>query len=140
MKKCNKCDADLIVGENWTASSKKYYKYMCRDCVVKYGKVWEAEHTEERTVYQRVYQRAYQQVNQGKVNAKNAKHRALKKELTPEMNPAEWAEIEGMYLYNQIMPGKWHVDHVQALNNRGLHHPINLQILSEHDNCSKGDR
>ena len=69
-----------------------------------------------------------------------AKRRAKKKNQTPEMNAAEWAEINAMYLYNQIMPCKWHVDHIDPLDNGGLHHPSNLQILSEHDNCSKGAR
>ena len=31
-KQCNKCSVDLVVGDNWRASSKKYYDYMCNPC------------------------------------------------------------------------------------------------------------
>ena len=78
--------------------------------------------------------------NRGAASADWMKYQMKKKNQTPEMNAAEWAEINAMYLYNQVMPGKWHVDHIDPLDNGGLHHPSNLQILSEHDNCSKGAR
>jgi len=64
----------------------------------------------------------------------------MKINQTPDLNIAEKVEIQCMYLYNQIMPGDWHVDHIVALANGGLHHPANLQILSKFDNLSKGAR
>ena len=79
-------------------------------------------------------------LNAGKRANSSANRRARVRNQTPEMNSAEKAEIDAMYLYNQIMPGKWHVDHVDPIDNGGLHPPENLQILSEHDNCSKGHR
>ena len=82
----------------------------------------------------------YRENNPGYFAAATRKRKAMKLAQTPDMNKAEWVEIESMYLYNQIMPGKWHVDHIQPLAEGGLHHPSNLQILSEHDNCSKGAR
>ena len=89
--------------------------------------------------------KAYQEDNKEKMNAKTAKRRARKLDQTPDLNIAEKVEIESMYLYNRIfnavMPKKeWHVDHIVALANGGLHHPSNLQVLTKHDNLSKGAR
>ena len=82
----------------------------------------------------------YREKNKAVLNSNAARYRARKLEQTPDMNPAEWAEIEGFYMYNEVMPGVWHVDHIDPLNNGGLHHPDNLQILSDKDNYSKGHR
>jgi len=32
MKQCKDCSVDLVVGENWRASSKKYGNYKCNQC------------------------------------------------------------------------------------------------------------
>ena len=87
--------------------------------------------------------RNHRQNNKAAKNADTRRYQSNKKGLTPDMNKAELAEIEGMYQYHQIfhavMPEKkWHVDHIQPLAAGGLHHPSNLQVLTEHDNCSKG--
>ena len=79
----------------------------------------------------------YNAKNRGTLNANEGKRRAAKKNQTPDMNSGELAEIEGFYLYNQVMEGKWHVDHIDPIDNGGLHHPLNLQILSQHDNQTK---
>ena len=84
--------------------------------------------------------RAYVKDNRAAGTAQGNKRRAMKLNQTPDLNKAEKVEIEFMYLYNQIMPGDWHVDHIVALANGGLHHPANLQILSKFDNLSKGAR
>ena len=89
--------------------------------------------------------KAYQEDNKEKTNSHTAKRRARKLDQTPDLNIAEKVEIESMYLYNGIfnavMPEKeWHVDHIVALANGGLHHPSNLQVLTKHDNLSKGAR
>ena len=82
----------------------------------------------------------YTQNNRVSINANAARYRAKKLNQTPEMSKAEWLEIEGFYMYNDIMPGDWHVDHIYPISKGGLHHPNNLQILSGHDNISKGAR
>ena len=83
---------------------------------------------------------AYRKKNRAAINSNAARYRARKLNQTPDMNKSEWAEIEGLYMYNEIMPKVWHVDHVDPLSKGGLHHPSNLQILSDHDNHTKGDR
>lgn len=80
----------------------------------------------------------YREENPGYFAAATRKRKATKLAQTPEMNKAELVEIESMYLYNQVMPGAWEVDHIKPLAAGGLHHPSNLQILTEHENRSKG--
>ena len=82
----------------------------------------------------------YFKKNKESFSSRLATRRARKLNQTPDLNIAEKVEIQCMYLYNQIMPGDWHVDHIVALANGGLHHPANLQILSKFDNLSKGAR
>lgn len=89
---------------------------------------------EERRLYQAEYRKKYPE----KINANCSKRRAFEKKQLVKLTKAEQVEIEYMYLYNKIMPGDWHVDHIVALANGGLHHPSNLQILSAFDNLSKG--
>ena len=161
MKHCRGCDAELVVGENWTAGQKRSYNYICKPCRSVYASNLTKEQRDRKLETQRIrredpgydaqYRKdnrdvinaqhsAWKKRNPGKVTADTQKRNARKLNQTPEMNAAEWAEIEAKYLYNQIMPGKWHVDHIDPIDNGGLHHPANLQILSEHDNCSKGHR
>lgn len=107
-----------------------------QDSIRLYRKRYYAENREDQLAKSKIYRKE----NPGYFAAATRKRKAMQLNQTPDMNKAELAEIESMYLYNQIMPGKWHVDHIQPLAEGGLHHPSNLQILSEHDNCSKGAR
>ena len=38
MRACNKCGEDLVIGENWTESKKKYSEYICNPCKNKWNK------------------------------------------------------------------------------------------------------
>ena len=41
MKTCNKCDTELILGDNWKEGSKKYNVYKCTSCQKLYNKKWQ---------------------------------------------------------------------------------------------------
>ena len=119
------------------AARKKAYREVNKEKIAARKKVYYEANKDKR--------KAYQEANKEKMNAKTAKRRARKLDQTPDLNIAEKVEIESMYLYNRIfkavMPEKeWHVDHIEALANGGLHHPSNLQVLTKHDNLSKGAR
>ena len=142
MKHCNGCGDELSIGVNWSDSMKRNYNYTCRSCHSKSGKKDHKRRMKDPWFRARRNEQNAQffKDNPGKACAKTARRRAKVLGQTPDMNAGELTEIDGFYMYNQIFEGKWHVDHIDPIDNGGLHHPSNLQILSEHDNCSKGPR
>ena len=151
MKRCRKCEVELVVGDNWTAGLHRHNNYICKVCHSGSVKKYWSKNPEKRKDnwaswyennkgYRSEYMSSWGKENQHKKNAITRKYVANKLAQTPEMNKAELVEIESMYMYNQIMPGNWHVDHIDPLVNGGLHHPGNLQVLTQSENCSKGGR
>ena len=142
---CNKCDS----------AAGSAYKRANRDKINESVRKYRNANKDKRRAWNQAYkkanpekvkacEKAYAKANRGKRNAIGAKYRAMKKDQTPDMNKAELVEIEAMYEYHQIfnavMPEKkWHVDHIEALANGGLHHPSNLQVLTEAENLAKSD-
>ncbi len=86
----------------------------------------------------------YRKNTLGAHNARANKRRAIKLAAVPDwLTKSHLVEIEYMYMYNQIMPGNWHVDHIVPLQGKdvcGLHTPENLQILSAKDNLMKSNK
>jgi 5-methylcytosine-specific restriction endonuclease McrA len=114
----------------------KNYRESNREKIASGQRAYDAANREKNNARTKIWS----EENREKRNSKEAGRRARKLNQTPDLNIAEKVEIQCMYLYNQIMPGDWHVDHIVALANGGLHHPANLQILSKFDNLSKGAR
>lgn len=148
MKTCGKCKVEKELTEfyrckrdgvqSWCKSCKKLWTVENRDSVNTSKRKWKENNREHNRACSREYSKQWAKDNREKDNANTSKRRARVKGLTPEMNKAELVEIESMYMYNQIMPGDWHVDHIKPLAAGGLHHPSNLQVLSKFDNLSKG--
>lgn len=75
-------------------------------------------------------------------NARAAKRRAAKRNQTPNLTEQDKTDI--IMLYQQAKEvsastGIPHeVDHIQPISRGGLHHPINLQILTRDENRQKG--
>lgn len=156
MKRCIKCDDVLLSGKNWTPSKVKRGEKICRTCAHAMADKYKRANRDKVNANKREWrkknihrekpgQAAWRKANRDKANAYTAKYRASKLEQAPAMNKAELVEIDEMYRYHQIfnavMPKKaWDVDHIEAISNGGLHHPSNLQVLTAHDNRSKGAR
>jgi hypothetical protein len=82
--------------------------------------------------------RQYAQNNKDVVRRKAAKRRANKKTQTPT-----WADLNKINCIYRNCPEKHHVDHIYPLKSDylcGLHVETNLQILTEIENISKGNR
>jgi hypothetical protein len=149
MKRCRVCDDELVSGDNWTKSFEATKNYKCGPCNSEYHKQRRLDNPGQNAIdCSRWYSnnkdvaaaisKSWRTRNHAYILHTNSIRRAKVRGQTPEMNTAELVEIEAMYLYNQIMPRTWHVDHIDPIDNGGLHHPSNLQILSKHDNLSKG--
>lgn len=94
--------------------------------------------------YSKKYSKAYPE----KVNACNAKRRAIKLKATPNwLTNVQYEEIKLLYKLSKQLDRETnmvhHVDHIVPLINDnvcGLHVPWNLQVLSSSDNMSKSNR
>ncbi|NRB25134.1 HNH endonuclease signature motif containing protein [Shewanella sp.] len=85
---------------------------------------------------------AWAKANPDKTRAYGARYRATKLAQTPTMSEEELRHIEYFYLCAEIFKSHtstdYHVDHVKPLSKGGLHHPINLQVLTAKANLTKG--
>jgi len=76
--------------------------------------------------------------NKGKVNARNAKRRALR--VGASVGNTEIDNMCITILYRLAAArGDYHVDHIHPLSKGGAHHPMNLQILTAEENLKKSD-
>lgn len=133
------------------------YRIKHHDKRLAYERDWEIKNKEkrshqkavnEKTCKTRIYRRNWRQENLGKVKAYCRKYQATKLQRTPKwLTKAHLQEIEQFYtdatyltFLTQI---PFEVDHRVPLQGRlisGLHVPWNLQILTESENCKKGNR
>ena len=133
--KCKKCGLDKTKRNDKTKPNG--YNLVCNPCTSKRNRIRYATDSEYRE-RNKTRTRRNARNNPDQYAFNRQKRRALRYKQTPEMNVAELVELRYFYKYNAIMPGDWHVDHIEPLHKGGLHHPDNLQILSQFDNLSKG--
>ena len=126
------------------AAYKKKYQQAHPEKVAACSKRWREKNPEQFAATTK----KYEQENPDKKNAINAKRRAAKLQRTPVwLTGALEAQIQAIYAQAQEKTrttGIQHqVDHIvplQGANVSGLHIPDNLQILTQHENCSKSNK
>ena len=107
MKTCRKCDIELVVGENWTASRAKNGEYICRDCV----KAYKAEYYKANPEKKRAQNAEYYKANTEKVKARQAEYNKANPEKKKAYN-AKWRKAnpekvkERNAKYYKANPGK----------------------------------
>lgn len=76
------------------------------------------------------------------ITARAARRRAAVRQLTPQLNTVERAEVRAIYKtardWSALTGEPFHVDHIKPLAKGGLHHPSNLQVLPAAENIRKG--
>jgi hypothetical protein len=65
---CRKCGTELVLGENWTEAKRRYFDYICHQCIVIRAKLRYQTHT----AYFKLYAETHREQNrQWKINNKN---------------------------------------------------------------------
>jgi len=134
------------------AAQAKYYKAnkeLCDTRVVECTKKKSAYYTMKAQVWQRAnpekvksIRKKFYRNHSGKEIERQMRRLGRIRQGQDLMTPAEWAEVEGMYLFCKIFP-KFEVDHKIPLNGKtvsGLHVLANLQVLERSTNRSKGNK
>jgi len=98
--------------------------------------------TEDFKEHVKEYMDRYRQSDIGSLIIKvaQAKHRSAKRNQTPPLTIHEKEKIKLYYKIAKYLGSDWQVDHIVPVSKGGLHHPVNLQILSRSANASKKDR
>lgn len=73
-------------------------------------------------------------------NACTAKYRTHKLNQTPTLTDNEKAKIQLYYSMSDYLGADWHVDHIKPISKGGLHHPDNLQVVTQEYNLQKNDK
>lgn len=132
------------------SKKKEYHKH--KEAYSHYHKLYYIENKDEILLRLKYYyennkdkvalqKKHYRDNNKDKKNSISAKRRALQKELSPVLTPQQQQDIQLYYTLASYLSGfgtKYHVDHIIPIAKGGLHHPDNLQVITEYDNCSKG--
>jgi hypothetical protein len=107
---------------------------------VKAGKAWQERNPE--------YLKEHYKANKQRYVAARARRRAAQESATPDwLTAIDKAMIQEMYDVSEarfVQTGiKHHVDHIVPINGKkisGMHVPWNLQVITAHENLSKGWR
>lgn len=114
----------------------KKFREANKEYLSNYHKKWQKDNKERANSNNR----RYSKTEKGRIvnNAKSAYRRALQKAATPL-----WVDKKALKEVYKNCPKGSHVDHIIPLDNDlvcGLHVPWNLQILTAHENDSKGNK
>ena len=122
------------------AVSTKHYHENNREAIAVNMKHYREKNKEHLVVYDKQYAKN----NPDKINAIAAKRRATKLKQTPDLTRGQRQEIVDLYELStfayEISGIKHHVDHIIPLVKGGLHHPLNLQVITATENLSKNDK
>ena len=162
MKECKKCKTEQPLDSFYLRTQRdgrKEPRHNCKDCHKATATKYYRDNQEKRAVQKKAWaqknketvyagNRRWAITNRDKMRSYYAKRRASKLQATPS-----WLNEEQLWMMKEVyhaakvrseMTGvEHHVDHIVPLQGEqvcGLHVPWNLQVLTAHDNISKGNR
>jgi len=155
-KVCSKCkEVKTLDGFGKMRDSKDGYRPECKACKKESNAKYHAANPDYPAEYRaanpekkKEYDAKWCAANPEKGRAKGAKRRAAKLLAIPFwLTEDDYKAMEAIYAEAKRLEAetgiKHHVDHIHPLQGKlvcGLHCPSNLQILTEAENCSKGNR
>lgn len=159
MKSCTRCkQVKPLVEFNKRGGKSKYCNNTrsdCKLCQNERSKKYHSSKAEIRHKYfkdrrceRREKDLLYYKKNSDKICCDKAKQRSVKLNATPKwLTKSDWIEIKWAYKMAKDRTEetgiKHEVDHIIPLQGKsicGFHCPQNLQIITESENCSKGNR
>ena len=164
MRSCNICktpkeldefpqNKNNIAGRGYTCNpcAKEYaksYRDNKKEAIAAKDKVRKAISYKENKEYILTRNAIWRNANPTRMNAYSAQYRAVKKNAVFIGGDPEYYKFFMEEIYNlarertEVTGTQHHVDHIVPLQNNkvcGLHTPDNMQILTAHDNLSKGN-
>ena len=158
-KECKKVQNNLYTKNNRERKAKYDKMYRDRNSaeIKKRKKEYSDSHKEEKKAYDKSYNtdplnkvkryksgKAYRKKNPSRTAAIQAAYRASKRSQTPELTDEEKLQIIEIYkeavALRKTTGDDYHVDHIIPISKGGLHHPLNLQIITAFENLSKGNK
>lgn len=160
MKQCTKClTTKTITCFSLCTAKTDGRTPHCRQCVADYNKNYYKDNTDKVKTAAREYEKhnlekvkqsraAWRKENMGIHNSRSALGRARRNQRTPKwLTSLDLDHIQMFYEAAKALTKetgiKFVVDHIVPLNGKevcGLHVPWNLQILTQFDNGSKGNK
>tara|TARA_R110002074_G_scaffold361651_1_gene534688 strand:+ start:139 stop:648 length:510 start_codon:yes stop_codon:yes gene_type:complete len=166
MRKCRKCDVELIIGENITSTYLKWSNFRCQSCRNQYDR----KHYSQNKDKKEEYNKEYYQENKEELNKKNTKYqtnkyandveyklinnvrnriyKALKENKTKRSIEYLGCSIKHYKTYlqqqfDEVMTWDnygthWEIDHIHPLSKGGSFHYTNTQPLTIKENRRKG--
>ena len=132
-------------------AQKKVYREANKEKIAAYEKTWREANKEKIAARKKDWQAgnkekiaAYNKANKEKIDAKNARRKALKRNQIPvhlRDCPNEKQRLVKTYKLRNILSEatgvQHHVDHMWPLSDGGPHWSGNLQVIPAYDNLSK---
>ena len=152
-------DEHLLYCKRCVSITNRRYRENNPAAVILSREKWNTNNPEKKVEYAKKWEKlnkvasnessiAWQKRNRDKTASICAKRRAAKLLRTPKwLTEQDWHKIKDFYKeanrLTKLTGIKYEVDHILPLQGKhvsGLHHPDNLQILTKHDNLSKGNK
>jgi 5-methylcytosine-specific restriction endonuclease McrA len=132
---CCKCVVEA--GLKKLADKELMAPYRTKENQLKKQKAWREKNYEK-------YQQQWLRVPKEKVNARAANRRAKVRNQTPDLTEAEKDVILELYAEAKRLTEEtgipYEVDHIIPICKGGLHHPDNLQVITQKENRKKGGK
>ena len=151
-KNCSACGSIKKLEEfNRDSNTPSGRRSQCRVCTKKKNKEFRAKNRlreierhkkwrEENVEHRKEYNRK----NKDSILANVRKRQVRKKVQTPDLCQMERDMIKALYFISKVLSNScsynFNVDHIMPISKGGLHTYSNLQILTEHENKSKGNK
>jgi len=129
--------------EKMVERGKQYYQSN-KEKVNQLHKKWVENHKQEVAEYQKKYREGNKDKLHLTARIRTVKRRVKKKGQTPDLTKEDSYKVTLLYKIREKVTKQtgvlMHVDHIIPIAKGGLHHPLNLQVITAEENHKKFDK